>query len=163
MARHRIPHVTSVAGVLVVVACAGRGRDARSPADSLDERRSFAALMGRIATGWNSGDAAGAADCFTEDAVYMEPPDRQRYEGRAALFEFFGGNQRHPPKMSMTWHHLAFDAPTQTGFGEYTFEGNRRYHGIVVVKLRNGKVSLWREYQQMSAVPWKTFAGPSAF
>jgi hypothetical protein len=161
MGRLRLLKVTFVAGVLVVVACVGQ--KVRSPTDSLDERRTFAALMDRIATGWNTGDAAGAADCFTEDAVYMEPPDRQRYEGRSALFEFFGGNQRLPPKMSMTWHHLAFDTPTQTGFGEYTFEGSRRYHGIVVVKLRSGKVARWREYQQMSPLPWETFAGRSLF
>jgi len=118
MGRHRFPKVTPLAAGLLAVACAGR--DARSPSDSLDGRRTFAALMERIATGWNTGNAAGAADCFTEDAVYMEPPDRQRYEGRAALFDFFGGNQQPPPQMSMTWHHLAFDTPTQTGFGEYT-------------------------------------------
>ncbi|HMJ53846.1 MAG TPA: nuclear transport factor 2 family protein [Polyangiaceae bacterium] len=156
-----VPKVISLAAGLNVVACAGR--EARTPAQPLDEGRVFAALMGRIATGWNTGDAASAADCFAEDAVYMEPPDRQRYEGRGALFEFFGGHQRPPPKMSMTFHHLAFDAPTQTGFGEYTFEGSRRYHGIVVVKLRNGKVSRWREYQQMSPLPWEAFAGPSLF
>jgi hypothetical protein len=161
MGRRLFPKVTSLVAGVLAVACAGQ--KARSPSDFLDERRTFGALMGRIATGWNTGDAAGAADCFTDDAVYMEPPDRQRYEGRAALFEFFGGNQHPPPKMSMTWHHLAFDAPTQTGFGEYTFEGSRRYHGIVVVKLRSGKVALWREYQQMSPLPWETFAGPSVF
>jgi hypothetical protein len=38
-----------------------------------------------------------------------------------------------------------------------------RYHGTVVVRLKDGKVSRWREYQQMSTVSWEEFAGASAF
>jgi uncharacterized protein (TIGR02246 family) len=159
VARH-VPKLVAVAIGLIAIACAGR--DARSPNPGADERV-FASVMDRIAKGWNTGDAAGAADCFTEDAVYMEPPDRQKYVGRSALFEFFGGRERPPPEMKMTWHHLAFDRATQTGFGEYTFEGNRRYHGIVVVRLKDGKIRRWREYQQTSTLSWEEFAGASAF
>jgi hypothetical protein len=160
MTERPILWIAFLAAALVSAGCAVR--DTR-PAASLHDPRDFATLMGRISTGWNTGDAAGAADCFTEDAVYLEPPDRQQYQSRSALFEFFGGRERPPPKMSMVWHHLAFDAATQTGFGEYTFEGNRRYHGIVVVKLRGGKVSRWREYQQQSPLSWEEFVGPSRF
>ncbi len=46
--------------------------------------------MERVAAGWNEGDARAAADCFTDDAIYSEPPGRQLYEGREALYEFFG-------------------------------------------------------------------------
>lgn len=51
----------------------------------------FAQLLQRLADGWNSGDAQQAADCFTEDALYTEPPDKQYYSGRDALYRFFGG------------------------------------------------------------------------
>lgn len=34
-------------------------------------------LMRTVATGWNDWDAKKAADCYTEDALYTEPPDRQ--------------------------------------------------------------------------------------
>src|SRR5688572_20826054 len=105
MVARQVPKLVAVAIGLIAIACAGR--DARSPNPGADERV-FAAVMDRIAKGWNTGDAAGAADCFTVDAVYMEPPDRQKYVGRRALFEFFGGHERPPPKMKMTWHHLAF-------------------------------------------------------
>ena len=53
----------------------------------------FEILMQALADGWNQGNAQKAADCFTENAVYSEPPDKQLYRGRAALFKFFGGNE----------------------------------------------------------------------
>ncbi len=117
----------------------------------------FRSLMETVAAGWNEGDARKAADCFTEDALYLEPPDRQFYSGRAALYEFFGGAAKPEPPMRMSWHHLAFDEESQVGFGEYTFQMNRRYHGIVVVRIRGGKIASWREYQYESPLDWKEF------
>ena len=46
--------------------------------------------MQTIADGWNAGHARTAADCFSAEAIYVEPPDKQLYRGRAALYEFFG-------------------------------------------------------------------------
>ena len=51
----------------------------------------FRSLMNTVAASWNAGDARKASDCFTEDTLYLEPPDRQFYSGRPALYEFFGG------------------------------------------------------------------------
>lgn len=123
----------------------------------------FKKLLQTIADGWNEGNARQAADCFTEDAIYIEPPDKQVYVGRKALFEFFGGDKKPAPPMSMTWHHLAFDEDNQIGFGEYTYQGNNRYHGIVIVKIKNEKISNWREYQYKSELEWKDFVEKSAF
>src|SRR4029434_8709595 len=53
--------------------------------------KEFERLMQLVAEGWNKGDARKAADCFTENAIYSEPPDKQLYKGRAELFKFFGG------------------------------------------------------------------------
>lgn len=117
----------------------------------------FADLMRTIERAWNTGDAAAAADCFTEDAVYTEPPDRQRYAGRAELFELSGGDD--PPPMSMTWHNLVFDPEQQVGVGEYTFRGRRQYHGMAIVRVVNDKIRRWREYQYESELDWAEFAG----
>ena len=122
----------------------------------------FEALMNTVAAGWNEGDPRKAADCYTEDALYTEPPDRQVYRGREALYEFFRGVKPAPPTR-MVWHHLAFDAKEQVGFGEYTFHGNSRYHGIVIMKLRGGRISNWREYQYKSEVPWEEFTRQNGF
>ncbi len=123
----------------------------------------FKNLLQTVADGWNEGNARKAADCFTEDAIYIEPPDKQVYVGRKALFEFFGGDKKPAPKMSMTWHHSAFDEDGQIGFGEYTFQGNSRYHGIVIIKIKNGKISNWREYQYKSDLEWKDFIEKNKF
>jgi ketosteroid isomerase-like protein len=134
-----------------------------APASAPLTSAGFRALMETVAAGWNAGDARKAADCFTEDALYLEPPDKQFYAGRPALYEFFGGATKPEPPMKMTWHHLAFDEASQVGFGEYTFQMNRRYHGIVVVKIRDAKIANWREYQYESKLDWKDFVAKSPF
>ena len=123
----------------------------------------FRKLMNTVAEGWNEGNAKKSAACYTEDAVYIEPPDRQVYVGRQVLYEFFGGEKKPEPPMKMVWHHLAFDVESQVGFGEYTFQMNNRYHGIVVVKVKGGKISSWREYQYKSDLDWDDFIGKSKF
>jgi ketosteroid isomerase-like protein len=123
----------------------------------------FNQLMQAIADGWNKGNARKAADCFSEDVVYVEPPDKQLYHGRAELYDFFGGDQGTDIPMKMTWHHLAFNEVEQIGFGEYTFEMHGRYHGIVVVKVENGLVSHWREYQYQTTLDWEAFTHHNSF
>lgn len=118
--------------------------------------------MWTIARSWSSGDARTAADCFAEDIVYMEPPDRQRYVGRPALYELSGGDD--PSPMSMTWHHLVFDPEQQIGCGEYTFHGRRRFHGLVIVHVHGGRIRRWREYQYHDDDrDWTAFVGDSHF
>ena len=123
------------------------------------EHDAFVRLMETIAECWNTGDTDRALACFTDDAVYMEPPDEQRYEGRDELYAFFGGED--PPPMHLDWHHLVVDG--DIGGGEYTYRGTRQYHGLVIVQLRDGAISRWREYQVGSELPWDDFVGPSRF
>ncbi len=103
------------------------------PSTSRTSDREFEKLMQTLAEGWNDGNAVKAADCFTEDAIYTQPPDKQLYKGRAALFKFFGGNEGRKSQMKMTWHHLTFNPRTQIGTGEFTFEYGGKVHGMVIV------------------------------
>ena len=121
----------------------------------------FRELMATVAEGWNEGNARKAADCFAPNATYSEPPRQQFYEGREALFEFFGGHGKR--SMSMTWHHLVFDEQSQVGAGEYTFRGNSQSHGVTMVKIEGGLIRNWREYQYRSALPWDEFVDDNAF
>lgn len=124
----------------------------------------FEKLLYQVAEGWNEGDAQKAAECFSEDAIYIEPPDRQFYRGRQALYEFFGGSSGRANPMTMTWHHLLFDATKQIGVGEYTFAyRGRETHGIVIVQIAEGKIRRWREYQYRSEISWEDFVGESIF
>jgi hypothetical protein len=120
-------------------------------------------LMQTVADGWNEGKARKAADCFSEDAVYIEPPSNQLYHGRAELYDFFGGDQGTDVPMQMVWHHLAFNEEEQIGFGEYTFQMNNRYHGIVIVKIEGGLIKRWREYQYRSELNWEQFVSQNPF
>ena len=123
----------------------------------------FHTLMQTVASGWSEGNARKAADCFTEDAIYTEPPDKQLYKGREALFKFFGGNEGRKSQMKMTWHHLMFDEQKQIGAGEFTFEYGGKVHGMVIVKITNGKISNWREYWYESNLDWEKFIGENKF
>lgn len=123
----------------------------------------FERLMQTIADGWNEGNARKAADCFSEDVIYSEPPEKQLYRGRDELYEFFGGDNGTDIPMKMTWHPLAFNKQEQIGFGEYTFEMHGRYHGIVVVKLEAGLIKHWREYQYRTELGWEEFTNHNPF
>lgn len=127
------------------------------------DQKSFEKLMETLAQAWNGGNARKAADCFTKDAIYTEPPDKQIYRGREALFKFFGGNAGRPGAMKMTWHHLAFNARTQVGAGEFSFTYGTTAHGVAVVKLQDGKISRWREYWYESKLPWEKFTRKNHF
>ena len=65
--------------------------------------------------------------------------------------------------MQMTWHHLAFNEADQVGFGEYTFEMHRRYHGIVIVKIESGLIKGWREYRYQTGLSWEEFTSYNPF
>lgn len=123
----------------------------------------FRAVLAELADSWNQGDAARAAQVFTSDAVYSEPPDKQLYRGRDALYRFFGGDDGRPGAMQMRWHHVAFDEETQVGFGEFSFTYGSTAHGVAVIRVRDGKISNWREYWYESTLPWEGFIEQNPF
>jgi ketosteroid isomerase-like protein len=125
--------------------------------------REFQAVLHNLAEAWNNGESRRAAECFTEDAIYTEPPDKQVYRGREALFRFFGGGTGRPGQMTMRWHHLAFDPATQIGFGEFSFTYGTTVHGVAVIRLRQGKIANWREYWYESTLPWDQFIRANPF
>jgi ketosteroid isomerase-like protein len=108
----------------------------------------FRTLMATLADAWSSQDTQRALTCFTEDALYMQPPDLQFYRGAGELRKLFAALR---PGTVMTFHHLAFDASAQVGFGEFSFGrsgATKADHGVVVVTLRDGRIASWREYFQ---------------
>lgn len=123
----------------------------------------FTQLLQRLADGWNQGDAKQASECFTEDALYTEPPDKQFYSGREALYKFFGGANGRAGDMNMAWHHIVFDEEDQIGAGEFTFTYGSTVHGVTMIKVRDGLISNWREYWYASALSWKAFTGNNDF
>ena len=102
--------------------------------------------MQRLADAWEAQDTDAGVDCFTPDAVYMEPPDIQLVIGHDQLRPYFA---EVPAGTVMRWHHLSFDEASQTGAGEFTFgeEGDPiADHGVCIVVLRDDRIAHWREY-----------------
>jgi hypothetical protein len=124
--------------------------------------REFEALLQRLAEGWNSGNSRAAADCFSVDAVYVEPPRKQVYRGREELFRFFGGDAGRPGAMNMTWRNVAFDVDKQRGMGEFSFRYGTQVHGVAVIALRDGLIAQWREYWYSSEQPFDEFVAPGS-
>ncbi len=145
--------------VPVLVACVSAKP---TPPISVTTGTSFQLLLDTLASGWNENDAALAASVFTEDAIYVEPPDKQLYVGRDSIFAFFGGDNGRDYKMNMQWHNVAFNETEQVGSGEFTFswpEG--QVHGMVSIEVEGGKISLWREYFYSSDLGWEDFTRTS--
>lgn len=114
----------------------------------------FNVLMEGLARAWSQQDTDSALACFTDDAVYIEPPDIQIYLGREQLRPYFAALR---PGTFMRFHNLWFDESKQTGAGEYSFGmagAENADHGVTIVELRDGRIAFWREYQRK---------GPSAF
>jgi hypothetical protein len=122
----------------------------------------FEGLLQRLANAWNSGNTRAAADCFSEDAVYVEPPQKQVYRGRQALYRFFGGEAGRPGAMDMTWRNVVFDAGKQRGMGEFTFRYGTQVHGVAVISVRDGLIAQWREYWYASEQPFDEFVAPGS-
>lgn len=126
-------------------------------------RLEFVRLLQRLADSWNNGDAGQAAACFTRDALYTEPPDKQYYAGREALYRFFGGANGRAGQMHMAWHHIVFDEESQIGAGEFTFSYGDTVHGVTMIKVQDGLISNWREYWYASPLSWEAFTEKNSF
>jgi hypothetical protein len=124
----------------------------------------FERLLHQVADGWNANDAAKAADAFAADAIYSEPPAKQLYRGREALYKFFGGPQGRKEWMRMTWHNISFNETTQVGAGEFTYAWpGGQVHGVVSIRVRAGLIANWREYFYESPLEWEKFQGENRF
>jgi hypothetical protein len=139
--------------------------DRQSKTDSRHKVTSeqFRDCMQRLADAWNKGDARTAADLFAEDALYSSMPNSVAREGRAALFDWFGGINGRTKPMHMVWHHLVFDEAQQIGVGEYTFTYEVRTHGMVMIRLRDDNIANWREYEVESPLDWDAMVGKNRF
>jgi ketosteroid isomerase-like protein len=142
--------------VMLVSVIASGGCEQRVTRDGIKES-AFRELMNRLADGWSRQDTEQALSCFTENAVYMEPPNIQFYEGHIQLRPYFAALK---PGTFMRFHNLWFDESRQVGAGEYSFgesAATTADHGVVVVELRDGRIAFWREYQQKGPVSFDRF------
>ena len=139
--------------LLLLVACGQESQDREKHLNAA----AFREMMNGLADGWSKQNTDQALACFTEDAIYIEPPDIQFYKGHAQLRPYFAALK---PGTFMQFHNLWFDEGRQIGAGEYSFgdvNDSTADHGVVVVELRNGRIVFWREYQQKGPTSCERF------
>jgi uncharacterized protein (TIGR02246 family) len=106
----------------------------------------FRAVLQRLADAWAALDGDRAAELFTEDAVYMQPPEEQLFVGRDQLRTYFGPLD---PGTYLRLDNVWFDAEMQRGACEFTFgvDGQEEAdHGVAIVDVADGRIRAWREY-----------------
>jgi len=118
--------------------------------------KDFEKLMNNIAEGWSTQNTDQALSSFSQDAIYMEPPNTQYYRGHQQLRPYF---DELDSRYKMTFHNLWFNKSAQTGVGEFTFSYGKDTSdvGIAIVELENGKIKFWREYQTKGPTDFKEF------
>ena len=102
-----------VLAMLVLVIASG-GCQRRIGREGINES-DFRELMNRLADGWSRQNTEQALSCFTENAVYMEPPNIQFYEGHIQLRPYFAALK---PGTFIRFRNLWFDESRQIGAGE---------------------------------------------
>lgn len=120
----------------------------------------FRALLEHLAALWTARDYAMLVQRFAPDVHYADPL-RYRLDGRDALLAFFENDDDLPQRTQ--WHVAVFDATTQTGAVEYTYDGTHRYHGVALIRLADGLITHWREYQHVDARAWHEYVGTTRF
>jgi hypothetical protein len=106
----------------------------------------FEALIRRLGDAWAALDAAAAAACFTDHAVYMQPPDEQLFVGRDELLAYFAPLE---PGTYLRLDNVWFDDVQRRGAVEFTFGvGDQEPvdHGVAIVDVADGLIRAWREY-----------------
>ncbi len=116
----------------------------------------FQILMTTVAEGWSTQNTDQALSSFHKDAIYVEPPSSQYFQGHEQLRPFFA---QLTAAHKMEFHNLWFNKETQSGVGEYTFSYGRDTAtvGLVAVELENGKIKFWREYQTVGPTDFHQF------
>ena len=109
-------------------------------------RDEFEALIQRLADAWGAQDTERAVACFTDDAVYIQPPDEQLVVGRDQLRAYFEPLE---PGTYLRLDNVWFDEGRQRGAVEFTFgEGDQEPvdHGVTIVDVADKRIRAWREY-----------------
>ena len=120
----------------------------------------FSEMLQTLAAAWQRRDYATAVSFFAEDVKYADPL-RYEFANRADLQAFFENDEG--LEQQSVWHNILFDEARQLGVAEYTYDGTWRYHGTVWIRVQDGRITHWREYQHTDPREWDDFASGTAF
>ena len=120
----------------------------------------FHEMLQTLAAAWQRRDYATAVSFFAEEVKYADPL-RYEFANRADLQVFFENDEG--LEQQSVWHNILFDEARQLGVAEYTYDGTWRYHGTVWIRVQEGRITHWREYQHTDPREWEDFASGTAF
>lgn len=120
----------------------------------------FRNMLHSLSDAWKKQDYKSAASMFAEDVHYADPL-RYSFQNRDELLVFFEADDGRP--QITVWHTIIFDVGQQVGMAEYTYEGTYRYHGVALVRVIDGKISHWREYQHIDTRDWIEYVSGTKF
>jgi hypothetical protein len=120
----------------------------------------FHGMLLALAAAWQRRDYPTAVSFFAEDVKYADP-SRYEFANRADLQAFFENDEG--LEQQSVWHHILFDEARQLGVAEYTYDGSWRYHGTVWIRVQDGVITHWREYQHTDPREWEDFVSGTAF
>jgi hypothetical protein len=123
-------------------------------------RTGFASMLQTLGQAWTDRDYEKAIGFFAADVRYGDPT-RYNFNGRSDLLRFFQDDEGYEQRTD--WHNVVFDEERQLGAVEYSYQGTHLYHGIVLIKVENDKITRWREYQHISDEPRERFTAGTAF
>lgn len=114
-----------------------------------------AALLQAFGDYLASGDAAGAASLFTEDAAYSEPP-HANFTGRAAILGFLVDFAARHHDASFTVSRILTRPDGQEAAAEWRWayirdsDGERRvFEGMSFITLRDERLASWRGFSAL--------------
>jgi hypothetical protein len=120
----------------------------------------FDRLLADLADAWTRRDYRAVAARFAPGVAYADPV-RYAFTSRDDLLAFFENDDG--LEQSVRFHLAIFDERRGIGAAEYTYIGNHTYHGVVLVRVREGEITHWREYQHTSPLDWAAFVGDTRF
>lgn len=123
----------------------------------------FEQIMNALAAARKEGNAAKVSELLTGNAIYSNLATGETRKGQAAVARLLGSGKTSVKATSIQWHHLLFNEKEQIGAGEFSLEGTPRHHGMVIVKLENGKISNCREYRLASSRSWEKITAENQF
>jgi uncharacterized protein (TIGR02246 family) len=107
-------------------------------------------LLDELSERWRQGDAQGAADLFSESALYSEPPAHE-LQGRPAIAAFFRAFFANHSTIEFAFRRILIGDGEAAA--EWTFsytrrsDGTRRYlAGISFIDTSDRRIQTWRGF-----------------
>lgn len=122
-------------------------------------KHEFAALLQKLGEAWTRRDYDAVCAAFAADVRYGDPL-RYSFHGLTELRGFFDATTS--ASESCVFHAVVFDEEQQLGAAEYTYKGENQYHGLVLIRVRDERITHWREYQHVDARDWTSFVAATA-